>query len=67
MEQMDDKEKKKRQNDQLDNEWVEMIKRAKCMGLSVQEVHAFLQEKKKISIHWEIEKIFRKKDEQEGK
>ncbi|MFH5779388.1 DNA-binding anti-repressor SinI [Heyndrickxia oleronia] len=51
MEQMDDKEKKQRQNDQLDNEWVEMMKRAKCMGLSVQEVHAFLQEKKKISIH----------------
>ncbi|MEK5174194.1 MULTISPECIES: DNA-binding anti-repressor SinI [Heyndrickxia] len=47
---MVDKEKKKRQNDQLDNEWVEMMKRAKRMGITVQEVHAFLKEKKKISI-----------------
>ena len=51
MEQMDDKEKKKRQNDQLDNEWVEMMKKSKMYGAKCSRSTCFFFTRKKENFH----------------
>lgn len=33
--------------EKLDEDWIELIKEAKKLGLTVEEVHAFLQEESK--------------------